>query len=290
MENNNTFNQIGQFFSRVLLFSPAFSNKLLSKFLVDRIKTRKGLVAALSKIKENDLAILEIQVGIYQDRHSLKISEWEFGTSVCELPIADGNTVMKAAGHSGNKKIANSNKEFEFELYISETPSEADIKSTLSDITDFLSAGGGKIVSHGVPIRRSYYQKFVVSAAGNFLKKLVVNMVSGLKGIPMGQDVDAVSKLSEVLKRHQNIVIRAEGFIAIKSTVNRQSKVYIDILSERTVELLRQNPGLITAPDALMKEILKANQPAEIFAIGAKRASTEANQSPMTQKKTGTDV
>jgi hypothetical protein len=251
MSTENTYTEIAKLLARML------PRSIISETRAQRVRSIKGLSAIFRYLPEYELSKIASAIRRYQARGIKEKRGFieEFGISVNETPVIDGNTVRKAGSIVGENKRTTESRDFEIELYVADAYEPISIKKTLEDLSDLISSGGGRVYNSGIPIKRSYYQKFLVGATKGFVKNIILNLITALRSVAIGQEADVAKKLSKILERHQNIVVRLDQLIAIKVTKNRQYRVFIEVITADMKERLNKNQNLIYNPEILLEEL-----------------------------------
>jgi hypothetical protein len=194
--------------------------------------------------------------------------------AVTESNQFDGNTVKKAGSRRGHlRKIE---RKVPVQIWLSGEVSREEEERLRSCISDLLIDADIELVDYDPPVRGSFFQalKFFGSFGDKYFKSLLSNLKSAFASTATRSQVEAVRELSEILQKHDDVVIRVDSLIAIKvsrakvtaliesakDTILPQylnqsedkSVTLITVITPQMEEYLSRNPSCFGQPEALL--------------------------------------
>lgn len=137
------------------------------------------------------------------------------------------------------------------------------------------------------PIRGSFFQLIRVKGLKKSLKKAIGNIKSAMDLTVTRANVKVIVDLAKVLEKHQNVVLKVDGFVAIKYTENRKVRTFVGQIPEHVELLIAANPGLSTNPGELLAlmeagdgRVVAFDRTAKVLSIGSGAVPREDRPGP----------
>lgn len=191
------------------------------------------------KGRERNIALAKI--------HRLRTRLTENQIESGEILSTDGNTVRKHGTRNIWRFTRPSEEEFILEFWTDDHFSKEE-ETELREAVEALIRDSFKLEQVQEPVRGSFYQAFKLAGIRMYFSTLLANLRSAFGVTVTNQNAEIVLKLSKIVAKHQNVVVRVDDIVAIKFTRNKQSYVLIEIIPPHLKEALALNPSLVSNP------------------------------------------
>lgn len=170
--------------------------------------------------------------------------------STAEIYSSDGNTVRRHNAQSREMRLSEVPEKFNLEFWTDDNLSPEEEAELHDAIASFVN-GSFKIERIDLPIRRSFFQIFRLSGFRRYIKDVAANLKTAFSTVATNQNAEAIKKLSDIIAKHNNIIIRIDDIVAIKFTKNKQTHVLIEKMPPFISEAVNRNPHLLRSPQEL---------------------------------------
>jgi len=168
-------------------------------------------------------------------------------TAVGEILSIDGNTVRKLGTRNTRRFARPSQERFLFEFWTDDDLSKEE-EAELRDAVEALIHDSFKLEQVQEPVRGSFYQAFKLVGVRKYFSTILANLRSAFGVTVTNKNAEVVLKLSKIIAKHQNVVVRVDDIVAIKFMRNKQSYVLIEVIPPHLKEALSLNPSLVSNP------------------------------------------
>lgn len=150
-------------------------------------------------------------------------------TAVGEILSIDGNTVRKLGTRNIRRFAPPSQERFLLEFWTDDYLTKEE-EAELREAVEALIRDSFKLEQVREPMRGSFYQAFQLAGVRKYFSTLLANLRSAFGATVTNQNAEVVLKLSKIVEKHQNVVVRVDDIVAIKFTRNKQSYVLIEVI------------------------------------------------------------
>jgi hypothetical protein len=192
------------------------------------------------------LSIGERAVALRESRR-LRLRRTANQTAVGEILSIDGNTVQKLGTRNIRRLALPSQERFLLEFWTDDYLSKEE-EAELRESVEALIRDSFKLEQVQEPMRGSFYQAFQLAGVRKYFSTLLANLRSAFGVTVTNQNAEVVLKLSKIVEKHQNVVVRVDDIVAIKFTRNKQSYVLIEVIPPHLKEALALDPSLVSNP------------------------------------------